>query len=328
VTINLSSPIQMVMHLADLENGREAETLHRLLGQDKHPLFRSGDEGLLGLQTREALIGLMIPFRCLFGSLPIPGRKDGQGDVDVLVAPWSLHVPTYMTTPLQVDLSTIVAAEIKTLPYSRERKLTGKGLSVVSREGREAVMASGSLTARFQAKLLAGLGFDRATLLHIVVAQAHESRCVGIQSWLYAGDAAGAGTHAASPRVYTELSDPFSTIVAAIGAVPDREEDLSGSYDTPVVMHDAGWISGAAECPYRRSLNQALQTALDEEYERRHERTWHHRPLLLACSNTACSALFITTQGPSTTCRRCGALTTLQAERPQNQRARKRKLVQ
>lgn len=310
------------MHLSDIEKGREAETLYRLLGQDRHPLFSSGNTSFLGLPTRDALVGLMIPFRCLFGPLPIPGREDGQGDVDVLVAPWTLDVQRHMTAPLQVDLSIIVGAEVKTAPYSREGRLKGKGLSVVSRDGREAEPAGGSLKARFQAKLLSTLGFDRVTLLHIVQAQDHGEPCVGVQSWFYAGDAAGAAADVAGTRVHTEPSDPFSTIIAAIGAVPGREEDLSGSYDTPAVIHDAGWVSGAAESPYRRSLDRAIQAALDEEWTRRHQRTWHLRPLLLACSNKPCSELFITTRGPDTPCPRCNAPTTLQAERPQHLKPR------
>jgi len=161
----------------------------------------------------------------------------GRSELATLDAAWARHGRSIEPDPMLIERAARERAgrelvwngKMKWPPdFSAGFTAAEVKVAVFSAEGRLKRTEEGSGHAiRKQARRLCELGFDRVALVRALVTEA--ASVPGCNPWMVAGANAGQGGYELAERLVIKEDDPFGTLLAPLGAIPDRPESEAGA---------------------------------------------------------------------------------------------------
>jgi hypothetical protein len=196
-------------------------------------------------------------------------------------------------------LEFIAAAEVRASWFTKDGALKATGLG-----------AGDQRSYMAKATGLCRLGFDRVSLLRIVAGEPASGH--GLNPWIEAVARADASARTLSIGLRITREDPYGSIILSVGALPGRDEVMSGSGSVEILNHGArNLLSKNAQAVRRRAeISAALQAAFQDVPAP------SRRPaVLLACRSNECRKLFWAGQDLQTYCSDCGSASTFMSPR-------------
>lgn len=276
-------------HLAYMGQQREREAIRRLFRSGQNPLVAGSLETMIGVRLPWSLIGFRIPYDYVCTS-------EKEGDIDLLFVPSVSNQVTAKNS--KFDWSEAFGIEVKAAYYNTEGVLKSAGL--MSYHDGEEWVANSQHDARDQANRIRKSGIA-ASLLHIVATEPREAFSRGIGSWIRAGEVVRDAEAEVFSKIHFEKSDPFGTMLLAIGAVPDGHEDKRGSWSGFMVLNEPATQSDDS-APFVSALRTKFEAA-----DRRYEGPPMWPVIFLACSSRKCRNLYRSRLSPLDDCPLCGS---------------------
>lgn len=219
------------LHLYDVPDRREAETIRRLVG----PAGPPGELGQIFGFHQFGWIGLGLPTSNICDTV----TPHAPGDIDILGGPFTCSdndahraaVTAANGNSYLAGLHLLVHGGLDwppTLSYLAGIEAKAARCEARGRTRRRSLGEQTQAEARGQALGLCELGLDRVALARIVVSPPISARAGS--SWMAAGAVASVAADRYAQSVIVHPDDPFETIVLSLGAVAHATEDVAGSF--------------------------------------------------------------------------------------------------
>ncbi len=283
-------------------SSREGVAIWRIFIGDPFPLFNDSPEqelaGLYGLRSPWCIYAVNIPFRY------IDPDCNRDGDIDLLMIPLDI-MGKNLLAPLQIDVDFLpfIAFEVKVMILDKADQLKSKKILSATADDKK------QRHNKKQAEKLCLMGFDHVALIYVVAAEPRREICMGIRSWVEAMKVADTAQEMLERMVYTETTDPFSTISFVLAGVPEGLEN-DRSAGSPPIFHNR-ILSNSLKpqvSVFRSRLTSTLKKILPPTITANHCGAPSNIPIVLACSNTKCQNVFATALNKVKTCPTCGSL--------------------